>query len=86
MRIIQKSLVDYNAIDSLIQVQRFIGNKQNATLLFNAKQALARCYGRLAANLCLFPAMRTVLFKKLSLSPMTTSCNASSQAAITYNF
>lgn len=50
MRIIQKSLVDYNAIDSLIQVQRFIGNKQNATLLFNAKQALARCYGRLAAN------------------------------------
>lgn len=50
MRIIQKSLVDYNAIDSLIQVQRFIGSKQNATLLFNAKQALARCYGRQAAN------------------------------------
>lgn len=50
MRIIQKSLVDYNAIDSLIQVQRFIGCKQNATLLFNAKQALARCYGRQAAN------------------------------------
>ena len=44
MRVIQKSLVDYNAIDTLIQVQRFIGSKQNATLLF------ARCYGRQAAN------------------------------------
>lgn len=50
MRIIQKSLVDYNAIDSLIQVQRFIGSKQNATLLFNAKQDMARCYGRQASN------------------------------------
>lgn len=50
MRIIQKSLVDYNAIDSLIEVQRFIGRKQNATLLFDAKQSLARCYGRQAAN------------------------------------
>lgn len=35
-------------------------------------------------TLCLFPAMRTILFTKLSLSPMTTSCNASPQAAITY--
>ena len=50
MRVIQKSLVDYNAIDTLIQVQRFIGSKQNATLLFDAKQSLARCYGRQAAN------------------------------------
>ena len=53
MRIIQKSLVDYNAIDSLIQVQRLIGCKQNATLLFNAKQDIARCYGRQAANFSL---------------------------------
>lgn len=30
MRVIQKSLVDYNAIDTLIQVQRFIGSKQDA--------------------------------------------------------
>lgn len=50
MRVIQKSLVDYNVIDTLIQVQRFIGSKQNATLLFDAKQSLARCYGRQAAN------------------------------------
>lgn len=50
MRVIQKSLVDYNAIDTLIQVQWFIGSKQNATLLFDAKQSLARCYGRQAAN------------------------------------
>lgn len=50
MRVIQKSLVDYNAIDTLIQVQRFIGSKQNATLLFDAKQSLDRCYGRQAAN------------------------------------
>ena len=50
MRIIQKSWVDYNAIDSLIQVKRIISSKQNATLPFDAKQSLALCYGRQAAN------------------------------------
>lgn len=53
MRIIQKFLVDYNAIDSFIQVQRFIGSQQNATQLFNAKLAMSRCYGRQAANFSL---------------------------------
>lgn len=50
MRIIRKFLLDYNAIDSLIQVEQFTGFKQNATLLFNAKQDMARCYGRQAVN------------------------------------
>ena len=50
MRVIQKSLVDYNAIDTLIQVQRFIGSKQNATLLFDAKQSQAANYSLLVSS------------------------------------
>lgn len=70
MRIIQKSLVDYNAIDSLIQVQRFIGSKQNATLLFNAKQALARCYDRQAANYSLLvSSYEDSSFQKIEFVP-----------------
>lgn len=85
MRVIQKSLVDYNAIDTLIQVQRFIGSKQNATLLFDAKQSLARCYGRQAANYSLLvSSCEDNSYHKIEFVPQTTSCNASPQAAITY--
>ena len=78
MRVIQKSLVDYNAIDTLIQVQRFIGSKQNATLLFDAKTKFrARCYGRQATNFLLVSSYEDNSIHKIEFVPMTTSCNAS---------
>ena len=50
MRITQKTLIDYNQIDSVIQIQRFVGGKEYATMLFNAKQDINRLYGRLSPN------------------------------------
>lgn len=70
MRITQKSLLDYNQIDGYIQVQRFIGNEQYATLLVNAKLALARCYGRLAANYSLLvSSYEDSSFPKIEIVP-----------------
>mgnify|MGYP004537408427 FL=1 len=50
MRITQKTLIDYNQIDSVIQIQRFVGGKEYATMLFNAKQDINRLYGRMSPN------------------------------------
>lgn len=50
MRITQKTLIDYNQIDSVIQIQRFVGGKEYATMLFNAKQDITRLYGRMSPN------------------------------------
>lgn len=57
MRITQKTLVDYDQIDSLIQVQKFVGGKEYATQLFNAKQDMSRIYGRQAANYSLLVSL-----------------------------
>ena len=50
MRVTQKSLIDYNQIDSFIQIQKFVGCKETASQLFNAKQDMTLAYGRQAAN------------------------------------
>lgn len=50
MRITQKSLLDYNQIDGYIQVQKFVGERNIATQLFNMKQDMNLLYGRLAPN------------------------------------
>ena len=57
MRITQKTLVDYDQIDSLIQVQKFVGGKEYATQLFNAKQDMSRIYGRQASNYSLLVSL-----------------------------
>ena len=57
MRITQKSLIDYDQIDSFIQVQKFVGGKEYATQLFNAKQDMNRCYGRQASNYSLLASV-----------------------------
>lgn len=50
MRITQKSLIDYNQIDSYIQVQKFVGERNTAAQLFNMKQDMNMLFGRLAPN------------------------------------
>lgn len=50
MRIIQKSLLDYNQIDGYVQVQKFVGERNTAAQLFNMKQDMNMLFGRLAPN------------------------------------
>ncbi|WP_455499970.1 hypothetical protein [Gemmiger sp.] len=50
MRATQKSLIDYDQIDSFVQIQKFVGGQKYASQLFNAKQDITRCYGRQAPN------------------------------------
>lgn len=50
MRITQKTLIDYNQIDGVIQIQKFVGGKAYATQLFNAKQDIHRLFGRMSPN------------------------------------
>ena len=83
MRITQKSLIDYNQIDGYIQVQKFVGERNTAAQLFNMKQDMNMLFGRLAAN---YSLLVSVFEDKSILFLMIISCNASLQAAITYNF
>lgn len=50
MRATQKSLIDYDQIDSFVQIQKFVGDRKYASQLFNAKRDMTRCYGRQAPN------------------------------------
>ena len=50
MRATQKSLIDYDQIDSFVQIQKFVGDRVYANQLFNAKRDMTRCYGRQAPN------------------------------------
>ena len=70
MRITQKTLIDYNQIDSVIRIQSFVGDKDYARRLLSVKQDIARVYGRMSP---------------LRSYPIITSCNATPKFAITYN-
>lgn len=50
MRATQKSLIDYDQIDSFVQIQKFVGDRKYASQLFNAKRDMTRCCGRQAPN------------------------------------
>ncbi len=50
MRATQKSLIDYDQIDSFVQIQKFVGDRVYANQLFNAKRDMTRCYGHQAHN------------------------------------
>lgn len=50
MRATQKSLIDYDQIDSFVQIQKFVGGQKYASQLFNAKQDINRLYGRMSPN------------------------------------
>ena len=63
MRITQKTLIDYNQIDSVIQIQSFVGNKDYARRLLNVKQDIARVYGRMSPN---YSVLATVYDDKIT--------------------
>lgn len=64
MRITQKTLIDYNQIDSVIRIQSFVGDKDYARRLLNVKQDIARVYGRMSPN---YSVLATVYDDKITI-------------------
>ena len=69
MRITQKSLIDYSQIDGFIQIQKFVGGKEYATQLFNAKQDITLLYGRQAPNYSLLVSVYEDKSTKVEIVP-----------------
>ncbi|WP_294803695.1 hypothetical protein [uncultured Gemmiger sp.] len=63
MRITQKTLIDYNQIDTAIRIQSFVGDKDYARRLLNVKQDIARVYGRMSPN---YSVLATVYDDKIT--------------------
>ena len=63
MRITQKTLIDYNQIDSVIRIQSFVGDKYYARRLLSVKQDIARVYGRMSPN---YSVLATVYDDKIT--------------------
>ena len=52
MRVIQKTIVDFDAIDSYARTMGFFGGKKAASDLRNIKQDILSAYDKQASNYC----------------------------------
>lgn len=69
MRITQKTLIDYNQIDSVIRIHDFVGGEDYERRLLNVKQDIARVYGRMAPNYSVLATVYDDIFTTVEVVP-----------------